>query len=103
MFDECFTNAAVCRMAELDAKAAALTRATALAKSAVQPEQLASSVAQLSTAASRRDHERVQQLAGLGARLEKLEGHIATRDQVVTQVSGETGGCACVTDLHLRS
>lgn len=73
-------------MAELDAKAAAATKATVLAKSAVQPEQLAASIAQLSTAASKRDHERLQQLAGLGARLEKLEGQAATRDQVVTQV-----------------
>lgn len=81
-------------MTELDAKAATFTRATALAKSAVQPEQLASSIAQLSTAASRRDHDRVQQLAGLVARVEKLEGHIATRDQVVTQVSSGSRGCA---------
>lgn len=77
-----------CRMAELEARASSWSKAAILAKSAVQKEELAVSLAQLSTAGSRRDHERAQQVVGLASRLEVLEQHKATRDEVVTLVSG---------------
>lgn len=74
------------RLAEFSSTAAACARSASLAQTAVQQEQLTTGLAQLSTAAARRDHERAQQLAGLAARLETLEGQATSRDQVVTQV-----------------
>lgn len=81
-----------CRMAEIEARASSWSKAAALAKSAVQKEELAAGLAQLSTAGSRRDHERAQQVAGLASRLEVLEQHPAARDEVVTLVSGTADG-----------
>jgi len=77
---------ATARLAELSSTAAAWANCTALSQTAVQQEQLAAGLAQLSTAAARRDHERAQQLPGLATRLEALEGQAVTRDQAVTQV-----------------
>lgn len=51
----------------------------------MQQEQLAAGLAQLSTASTRRDHEPAQQVAGLAARVEVLEGKATAREHVVTQ------------------
>jgi hypothetical protein len=77
-------------LADLEAKAAAWSKSATLAKSAVQQQELAAGIAQLSTAATRRDHERAQQMAGLASRLEVLEEQTTATDQVVTQVRHST-------------
>jgi hypothetical protein len=89
-------------MAELETRAASWSKAAALAKSAVQKEELVAGLAQLSTAGSRRDHERAQQAAGLASRLEALEQHTATKGEVVTLVSAFhwQAGKTC---MHLSS
>lgn len=75
------------RVTELGTQGAAWSKSASLTKTAVQQEQLAASLAQVSTAAARKDHERAQQVAGLAARLEVLEKEGTKREQIVTQVS----------------
>lgn len=103
---------AFARLSEMSALAAAMTRASSLVDTAVQQDQLAAALAQLSTAAARRDHELAQQVAAMGARLELLEVHAPRREQVVLLVSRpaevecrllearlgelETRYCACI-------
>lgn len=82
------------RLSKVDAAVATCAQSAALAAGAVQQEQLAAGLAQLSTAAARRDHERAQRLAGLALRMEALEGQAARRDQVASQVCIAIG-CAC--------
>jgi hypothetical protein len=84
----CQQNVAVllsCRLTELQATSATLAKSAALGRTAVQQEQLATGLAQLSTASTRRDHEHAQQVAGLAARMEVLEGKATAREHVVTQ------------------
>lgn len=89
-----------CRLSDLEVKASAWSKSAGLAKSAVQQQELAAGLAQLSTAASRRDHERAQQVAGLASRVEALEQQTASRDQVVTQVSTSGDRLRCQAGRH---
>jgi hypothetical protein len=91
-----------CRLTELQASTTSLSKSAALGRTAVQQEQLAAGLAQLSTASTRRDHERAQQVAGLAARVETLEGKATAREHVVTQVRHKlrwpaTSAHACTT------
>eukprot|EP00775_Hariotina_reticulata_P012491 gene12491-12625_t len=73
------------RLANAEASLCSLSAATSVTKSVVQPEQLSSAVAQLSTASKRQQQQLAVQLAGLAGRLEALEDDAARREQVVSQ------------------